>query len=118
MEYLSFFILSILERPKFFIILVLLIVSIQITISFLIIKVGERFFKKISAKGDIVLSSLLLTIILAFPGSWFLTGMMCFTTTEVSFVRVIFILWYVLLGVPSFFALFLILMNRRKTLLS
>jgi hypothetical protein len=106
MRYLNYFINSLLDKPNFYFVIILIVVLIQTIFSLVTIKLLESFLKKKLKRLPVISLTGLLSLIFALPSAKFLSSMMCFTlkNDELDFVNIMFILWcFVFIALPCFF---------------
>ena len=80
MIYLEFFLNLIFERPGFYFLAIIFIITFQLIVSFSLNKIRIKFLK--NRLGNKTIFSVLVSLIAALPGTYYLTQMMCFTATN------------------------------------
>jgi len=108
MELLKLFFRTIFDNPIFYFLLVSVAIIIQIIISYFALRIRSYLFKNSQGLISIVFFSGIVAMVSALPGSWFLSNIVGFTfnNEELQLVKIIFLYWYLIFGIPHFFVLY------------
>ena len=102
MVYLNYFFNSIFDKPTFYLFSIVVTIFAQAIVSIIIVQIISKIF--INSVRNRTIFSIIISIIVSFPGAYFLSSMMCFTATndEQELVLIIFAIWFISLSILNF----------------